>query len=231
MTTRAQRTRIQRVWRVLTSRPHLSAAALAGLIAWLALGVAPWPVPWSTRSILAWDVGGVWFIVSMLMFMRGKTMEDMRATVARQDEGQGMILGIVLIASIASLGSIAVELGLAKGATGWMLAFRTSLAMATVAISWFVVQLIFALHYGHEYYRRGGGSGCDAGGLSFPGGEEPDYWDLVHFAVVIGVAAQTADVAFTSKRQRRSGTTHSLVAFVFNTGVLALTINLLAGLV
>lgn len=231
MTARPVRPLHRRIWRILASRPHLSAAGLAGIGAWFALGLAPWPVPWSTRSILAWDFGGAWLIVSMLNFMRGKTMEDMRATVAKQDEGQGMILGIVLAASIASLGSIGVELGLAKGATGWMLAFRTSLAMATVAISWFVVQLIFALHYGHEYYRRGGGSGCDAGGLNFPGGEEPDYWDLVHFAVVIGVAAQTADVAFTSKRQRRIGTTHSLVAFVFNTGVLALTINLLAGLV
>ncbi|WP_304172062.1 DUF1345 domain-containing protein, partial [Phenylobacterium aquaticum] len=207
MTTRAQRSRLQRAWRMLSSRPHLTAATLAGLVAWIGLAAAPDVFGWSTHSILAWDVGGVWFIVSMLLFMRGKSVEDMRATVARQDEGQGMILGIVLAASIASLGSIAVELGLAKGATGWMLAFRTSLAMATVAISWFVVQLIFALHYGHEYYRRGGGSGCDAGGLNFPGGEEPDYWDLVHFAVVVGVAAQTADVAFTSKTQRRIGTT------------------------
>lgn len=216
---------------MLASRPHLTGAALAGLVVWIALGAAPDTLRWSTRSILSWDAGGIWLIVGMLNFMRGKTMEDMRATVARQDEGQGMILAIVLAASIASLGSIAAELGLAKGATGVMLALRAGLAMATVAISWFVVQLIFALHYGHEYYRRGGGSGCDAGGLSFPGGEEPDYWDLVHFAVVIGVAAQTADVAFTSKNQRRIGTAHSLVAFVFNTGVLALTINLLAGLV
>lgn len=231
MTARPTRPLHRRLWRTFASRPHLTGGLIVGLLAWAGLSVAPDIVRWSTRSILAWDLGGLWFIAGMLLHMRGQSADDMRATVASQDEGQGMILGIVLAASVASLGSIAAELGLARGATGAILALRASLAMATVAISWFLVQLIFALHYGHEYYRRGGGSGCDAGGLSFPGGEEPDYWDLVHFAVVIGVAAQTADVAFTSKTQRRIGTAHSLIAFVFNTGVLALTINLLAGLV
>ena len=70
----------------------------------------------------------------------------------------------------------------------------------------------------------------DAQGLKFPGGEPPDYWDFLHFSVVVGVACQTADVAFTSKRMRRLGTIHGLVAFTFNTVILALTINLLASL-
>ena len=60
--------------------------------------------------------------------------------------------------------------------------------------------------------------------------EPPDYWDFLHFATIIGVAAQTADVAFGSKSMRRTGTVHGMVAFIFNTVVLALTINLLAGL-
>ena len=74
------------------------------------------------------------------------------------------------------------------------------------------------------------GEGDVVGGLLFPGGAEPDAWDFVHFAVVIGVASQTADVAFTAKRLRRIGTVHGLIAFAFNTAVLALTINLVAGL-
>ena len=104
-----------------------------------------------------------------------------------------------------------------------------ALVFATVAASWFMVQLIFALHYAHEYYAQGE-RGQDAGGLDFPGGEPPDYWDFLHFSIVIGVASQTADIAFTSKSLRRVGTVHGITAFVFNTVVLALTINLLAGL-
>ena len=68
------------------------------------------------------------------------------------------------------------------------------------------------------------------GGLGFPGGTLPDYWDFLHFAVVIGVASQTADIAFTAQRLRRIGTVHSIVSFVFNAAILGLTINIVAGL-
>jgi len=66
--------------------------------------------------------------------------------------------------------------------------------------------------------------------LKFPEGGDPDYWDFLHFSVVIGVAAQTADISFDSRRLRRIGTVHSLLAFAFNTIVVALTINLVAGI-
>jgi uncharacterized membrane protein len=106
-----------------------------------------------------------------------------------------------------------------------------ALAFVTVALSWMMVQVIFALHYAHEYYDENEDCGGeDMKGLLFPGGELPDYWDFVHFSIVIGAAAQTADIAFTSKALRRIGTVHSLVSFAFNTVVVALTINLLAGL-
>jgi uncharacterized membrane protein len=68
------------------------------------------------------------------------------------------------------------------------------------------------------------------GGLVFPGGGEPDYWDFLHFSIVIGVASQTADIGFSSKGMRRTGTLHCVLAFVYNTVILALTINLVAGL-
>jgi uncharacterized membrane protein len=73
-------------------------------------------------------------------------------------------------------------------------------------------------------------AGRTPGGLAFPGGEPPDYWDFLHFSIVVGVAAQTADIAFTNKHLRRLGTAHSLIAFIFNTLIVALTINLVAGL-
>ena len=106
------------------------------------------------------------------------------------------------------------------------------LAGVTVALSWFVMQLVFALHYAHRYYSPDDlpGPRGRAQGLKFPGGEDPDYWDFLHFSVVIGTAAQTADIEFTSKPLRRIGTVHSLIAFTFNTVVLALSINLLASL-
>ena len=109
---------------------------------------------------------------------------------------------------------------------------RVGLIAVTVALSWFMVQLIFALHYAHEYYAPDGDLSGEAiaGGLEFPGDEPPDYWDFIHFAMVIGAAAQTADIAFTVKAMRRVGTLHCVFAFAFNTVIVALTINLLASL-
>lgn len=220
--------RMMRVW---TTRRNLSGAVLAGLAMWILLAFAP-ELRWSTRSILAWDVGCLTFIIGMMFHMANKRADHLRAKAAAQDEGQGLILTIVLLSSVASLATVAVELGLAKDASGLEKTVRVSLAGATVAASWFVVQLIFALHYANMYYTAG-----REGGLAFPHdkqcGEppEPDYWDFIHFAVVIGAAAQTADIAFTSKSMRRMGTLHSVIAFVFNTVVLALSINLLASLI
>jgi uncharacterized membrane protein len=94
-----------------------------------------------------------------------------------------------------------------------------------------MVQLVFALHYAHEYYDENPEcDGHDMKGLVFPGEQLPDYWDFVHFSIVIGVACATADIDITSKQLRHIATLHSLVSFAFNTTIVALTINLLAGL-
>lgn len=215
---------VARVLRMATTRPRLFVGAAIGILTWLALDFAP-DLRWSTRAILAWDAGVFTTVIGMMIHMADKRADDIRASSAEQDEGQGMILIIVLVACVASLATVAGELNLAKDAKGLEKILRVAMVCATVAASWFMVQLIFALHYAHEYY-----SADRPGGLLFPGKEDPDYWDFIHFSVVIGAAAQTADIAFTSKPLRRIGTWHSLIAFTFNTVVLALTINLLAAL-
>lgn len=220
----------------LHSRPRLLGGAGVGLAVAILLALVPNNLRLSTRAILAWDAGAIAFIVLITQLMRRSSgPAQLRREAAQQDEGQHFILATVLIAAAASLGAIAAELSLAKGEHGLEKAVRVALVFGTVAVSWFVVQVIFALHYAHEFYAPEApeldkdGNGI-AGGLGFPGDEEPDYWDFVHFAVVIGVASQTADISFKSKVLRRIGTVHGVVAFTFNTVVLALTINLLAGL-
>jgi uncharacterized membrane protein len=58
----------------------------------------------------------------------------------------------------------------------------------------------------------------------------PDYWDFLYFSAVIGTSGQTADVSFTSKAMRRTGLVHCVLAYFYNTTVLALTINIAASL-
>lgn len=213
------------------NRPRLLLAIAVGMVVWVACLFAAAPLSWSTAAIFAWDASCLTFILAVLGMARGRTPAEIKAMAATQDEGQGLILALVIVAAAASVWAIGSELSMAKHDEGVVRAARIGLAFATVAASWLVVQTIFALHYAHEYYAPDDGPSDDvAGGLMFPGGEPPDYWDFLHFSVVIGVACQTADIAFTSKGLRRIGTVHGVVAFVFNTVVLALTINLLAGL-
>lgn len=218
-------------WRIFASRPRLFGAAMIGAVAGLSLAKAYPALPGVTDFVVGWDVMCVAFMLSVTAAMFDHSPDDIRARAEREDEGRGLILGLVLAAAAASVAAIGAELGLAKAAHGALKAADVALVVVTVALSWLMVQFVFALHYAHEYYDENVDcEGHDMKGLAFPGGETPDYWDFIHFAVVVGVAAQTADIAFTSQALRRIGTVHSLVAFVFNTVIVALTINLLAGL-
>jgi uncharacterized membrane protein len=215
----------------LRSRPRLVGAIAVGAIVGAGLGFIPNPLQLSSRVILSWDAACTWFIAASLLGMSGMKGSDIRSQAAQQDDGAGMILGLVLLASAASLGAVGVELSLAKGDHDLAKIVRVFLALATVCLSWFVAQLIFALHYAHKFYSATSADPDSpiARGLKFPEGGDPDYWDFLHFSVIIGVASQTADISFDSKRLRRIGTVHSLLAFAFNTIVVALTINLWAG--
>lgn len=216
----------------LLSRPKLLGALGVGTGVGLVLGFTPTPFDGPTSAILAWDAGCLFFVTATLWSFADRDAPYMRGVAARQDEGQGIILGLVIALSAASLGAVGLELSLAKHADGLDKALRVTLAFGTLAASWFVAQLIFALHYAHEFYSPDDGDPDtqQKGGLKFPDDASPDYWDFVHFAIVIGVATQTADISFVSRRMRRLGTVHSLVAFAFNTLIVALAINVLAGL-
>jgi uncharacterized membrane protein len=211
------------------ARPRLVWAFAGGAMAALAAHYLARVHP-ITSSILGWDTLCLGFIVSTLWGMAWRSSDAIRARATQDDEGRAVILAVVLSATVAAVVAVALELSLAKNAHGLERGLRVAVAFATVAASWFLVHLIFALHYAHGYYGRGADGMADAGGLLFPGGEEPDYWDFLHFAVIVGVASQTADIAISAKPMRRLNTVHALFSFAFNTVIVALTINLLAGL-
>ncbi len=221
----------RRVLGPLGPRPRLTTATAVGLLVGLLLiWLAPQMQP-TTRLILGWDALSVTFLGLMFVGVLQHSPTDIRAQAAIDDEGRGAILGLTLMAAAASVWAVGAELSLAKEAHGIMKAAHIVLAFLTVVVSWLMVQTIFALHYAHEYYGVDEDDGIrDAEGIEFPGHEAPDYWDFMYFAIVIGVACATADANITSKGLRRLSTVHCLVAFAFNTIIVALTINLTAGL-
>lgn len=215
---------------IFARRPRLLISAALGLLSaaiLMAVGVAASGLQ---AALLAWNIGAASFILLTLHQMRAQSMDQLRLRCARMDEGQGLILALALTAAAASVGAVVLEVSAAKQATGLVKLESLADAAVTVALSWFITHLFFALHYVHGYFRSDHHGG-HVGGLDFPGTDDPDFWDFLYAALVIGAAAQTADVAFTDKALRRIGSLHCVIAFVFNTAVLALGVNLAAGLV
>jgi uncharacterized membrane protein len=212
-------------------RPRLTVAILVGLVVGVACALFATEMRASTSLILGWDALSFTFLGSMVLTWFQRDPSDIRQQAALDDQGRELISTLVIGAAAASVWAVGAELTLAKDAHGLMKTAHVVLAFGTVVASWLMVQMIFTLHYAHEFYGVDEDDGArDAGGIDFPGKEDPDYWDFLYFAIVIGVACATADADFTSKGLRRLGTVHSLVAFAFNTIIVALTINLTAGL-
>ena len=215
-----------RILQPMASRPHLVAAILFGAFLFFLTGI--WDLRAVTRALIGWDGGVLLFLVLAIQFMRGADHDCMKRRAIEHDEGRHLMLLLTMLAAIASVGALVAELSAAKGSPGGSL--RIALAAGTVILSWLFVQIVFAMHYAHVYYLAEE-SGTHQGGLEFGDYEEPDYWDFVHFAIVLGATAQTADIVIRSKEMRRVGTLHTLVAFGFNTAILATMINLAASLI
>lgn len=210
----------------LRLRPRLLTAIAIGATAGLA-----WPteLPLLTRCLLGWNVG-VWsyLALALQMMFRNDHQTLTRHAVARAD-GTGAVLLLAVAGAIASLCAIALELSQVRhgvaAVQGWPYLL---LAIATVIGSWMLLPIEFALAYASLYHTGEGGPH----GLEFPGDDEhPDYTDFMYFSITLAATSQTSDVQVSARPMRRLVLLHALLSFAFNTGVLALTINILAGLI
>jgi uncharacterized membrane protein len=181
-----------------------------------------------TRWLVAWNVGVWLYVILAAAMMIRSSREHMRHRAQLQDDGKYAILVLTAIASIASLAAIGGELAVVKDLHGWTRGAHIALAGTTVLSSWGFIQVMFTLHYAHDYYQ----ASCHGRkpGLLFPDDPDPDYGDFFYFAAVIGTSGQTADVSFVTKPMRRIGSMHCILAYLFNTTVLALLINIGASL-
>jgi uncharacterized membrane protein len=195
----------------------LAFAALA-----LAGGVlaAPW-LGWRHGMMAGFDLGALVFLLSCIPLLDNEA-EAMRQAARRNDANRAALLGLTGAVMGVILVAVASEF-LQKQAAQPL---SIILILATLVLAWLFSNIVYALHYAHMFYTRGA-DGKDGGGLTFPGTDEPDYWDFVYFSVCLGMTFQTSDVEMTNGRFRRVSTFHCLAAFVFNLGVLAFSINIL----
>ena len=214
--------------RQLRARPRLLVCILLAIASFLIF-----PGTWrlATRILLSWNLG-IWSYLALTAHMLADAShESIRRRAQSQDEGRFAVLVLACLAALASIAAIVAQLAATKEMTGLYKGLHVSLAAATILGSFAFIHLTFALHYAHEFVlERRQKHTPEACGLVFPGTEMPDYFDFLYFSFVIGVAGQTADVAISSQPMRRVALIHCVLSFLFNTTVLALTINNAAGL-
>lgn len=213
--------------RVLAGHLRLFAGVAAGL---LSLAVLPAGFNNQTRAILAWDVGGFVLLALCAQLFSSERQDRMATDAERQQEGEWTIFWITLAAAAFSFGAVLAEFSGTKGLSGGARGLHVALVAATLMLSWLVTHTLFALRYAHEYYERRVPSGEVQGGLDFPGRLAPDYWDFFYFAVVLGMTFQVSDVQITSRKLRRLATAHGVISFVFNTFIVALSVNIASSL-
>lgn len=189
----------------------------------------------TTKMLIAWNLGIWTYFMLCARFILTATPQSLRRNAKATDEGKILILVLTSLAAAASIGAIGAQLAVAQDLFGLKKGFHVGLAVATIVNAWLLIHFVFALHYAHEYYDelegRPGRPIELRGGLVFPETQSPDYYDFLYFSYIIGTSAQTADVAVSSRIMRRTVLVHSVLAFFFNSAVLALTINLAAGLI
>ncbi len=183
----------------------------------------------TTRLIISWNVFSFSYLALSMEMMFGATPEHMQKRAMDQNVGRLAVLVLVFISALACITSSIISLSVAKEIHGQLKWEHIVLAGITVFTSWLFTQVMFAQHYAHDYYFSL--SHQHDPGLHFPGTAKPDYFDFVYFSCVIGTSAQTADVSFTNGSMRRTGLAHGILAFFFNTILIALTINIGSGLI
>ncbi|MDY0746136.1 DUF1345 domain-containing protein [Paucibacter sp. R3-3] len=216
--------------RSLRHRPRLICSiALALVLPWL----LPDSVPAPTRALIGWDAG-VWLYLALLLQMMFKEngSSHLQRTAQANADSMWAVLMVATLGATASLVAVALEQSQVKQGLGTLHGLPyLVLVISTVVGSWLLLPVEFALAYAGIYHQDSA-KGTEPHGLEFPGQDDhPDYLDFMYFAITLAATSQTSDVAVSSRPMRRLVLIHAGLSFVFNTCVLALTINILAGLI
>jgi uncharacterized membrane protein len=209
---------------------HRLGIASAIALAVLAVVHGRWRLP--LELIVGWDAFAVSFLaLAWLRMLRAQPR--VLARLARlQHNSRTIIFACIVGGAVVSLTAVGFVLSAAKAYTGAMRTAHVIAAIGSVAISWFLVHTVFALYYAYLFYRQtpAAKGTTHAGGLDFPGTEQPDYADFAYFSFIIGMTSQVSDVQIADRSIRRWALIHGLVAFGFNAAILALSINIISGL-
>ena len=199
--------------RVLVS---FGAGLAAFAVSWLA-------TPWQTAALIGWNVAATVFIVWIWLIVRGMDGEATARHAVIEDLSRGTADLVLIFASVISLIGVGLSLLEASGTGGFAKAAIVGVASVSVILSWATVHMVFTLRYARLYYAGGGG-------IDFNEDRAPAYMDFAYLAFTIGMTYQVSDTSIGSKTVRRTALHHAYMSYLFGTVIVAMTINVVAGL-
>lgn len=186
--------------------------------------------PWtrSTCLLISWNIAVSGYLLFTLLNFWHSDHQHILQRAQQQDASKWLILLLLFLTLVMCFIAIIVEINL-FAQTDFARMGHFLLAITTILCAWLFMHTIFAIHYAHDYYLAL--QQHQAGGLEFPKTPYPTYPDFLYFSYVIGTSAQTADVSISSRAMRILNTLHIVLAYMFNTTILAICINLVASFI
>ncbi len=213
--------------RSIRSRPYFFITfALTALLYLVCEFTTEWM--WSTRLLLSWNIAILCYLVLTIGTLWKTTRQHILKRAQQQDASKWIILLLVFMTLVMCFIAIIVELSHLP-AEPQIKYSHLALSISTIIFAWLFMHTVFAIHYAHDFYLSV--QKHADGGLDFPKTPEPTYPDFIYFSYVCGTSAQTADVSITSRSMRILNTLQILLAYGFNTTILAICINVAASLI
>ncbi len=195
-----------------------------------AVGIAAWALdkalgPRGTAILVGWDAAAAVYVLWLMLTTFRLDEGNTSGLASAKGPDRKTIDLVMLVASVASLGGVALLLLQAGGAKGVEKDVLVSIGVVSVVCSWVLVHTVYALRYARLFYDE-----CESGGIDFNDEGPPSYSDFAYLAFTVGMTFQVSDTDIKDKRIRRTILHQALLSYVFGTVIVATTINLVAGL-
>ncbi len=198
---------------------------LAALLCWYFIFKGSMAVIFS--FICAWCIFAFLFLISAWLIIFHRKISEIKERAQSDDVSKLLIIIITVISSLASIVTILL-LVFSSNIMGRREVLTIVVCFFSIILSWLMVHTALAFHYANLYYHNE--KFKQKPGLQFPEDDDPDYVDFAYFSIVIGMTFQVSDVVINDKKMRRLVLLHSVVSFILNTFLVALTVNFIAGL-
>ncbi|OBB94557.1 DUF1345 domain-containing protein [Mycobacterium sp. 852002-30065_SCH5024008] len=192
----------------------ISGTAVAGVIA----GALGWRF-----ALLGWVVAAALYVGWSWLIIAPMDAERTARHATREDATRLLADVVIVSASVGSLGGVGYVVAAGTHSGGEAVA-AAGVGILAVVASWFAVHTLFTAHYARLYYSD------EVGGIDFHDPHPPRYLDFAYVAFTVGMTFQVSDTEINASRLRATVLRHALLSYLFGAVILAVTINMVAGL-